>query len=278
MPRRSIAELSAEVAGQPDSTAVVELAAAYRERGDLERALRLCLRGLEYHPTLVAAHFELGLIYEARGERERALEQWAVVRRVAPEYVPARCALARAYASAGRRADAVREVEDALRLRPGDGEAQSLLAELTGSAGGGPPRGGVGAVGAAGAAGAAEAPVRRSAFDGLAEPQEWMGAVAVDEGSNIILGVVLADGREVTGEVAERWAGARQEAGGVASYLGLGEWRGLVVESDGAQLILEPLGRGLLIVATTPDTPAGRTRRIREAVRERAMSLLPEKG
>lgn len=267
MPRRSIAELSAEVAANPESTAVVELAAAYRERGDLERALRLCLRGLDRHPTLVVAHFELGLIYEARGERERAVEQWNVVKRLAPDLTAARCALARACAGTGRLAEAARELEDALRLHPEDAEAQRLLADLTSAREGGLPPG---------APAALESPAPRSAFDGLADPQEWMGAVVVDERSNVVFGGVLADGREVTGAVAEGWAGVPEEAGGVASYLGLGAWRGLTVESDGAQLLLEPLGRGLLILAATPQTPAGRTLRIREAVRRRASSLLSE--
>ncbi|MGH7545685.1 MAG: tetratricopeptide repeat protein, partial [Gemmatimonadota bacterium] len=130
MRRRSIAELSAEVAANPDSTAAVDLARAYRERGDLERALRLCLRGLERNPTLVSAHHELGCIYWARGERQLALDEWSTVKRLAPDHLEARGAMAKAYASEGRNEEAMREIRDALAIRPDDRGLQALLAEV----------------------------------------------------------------------------------------------------------------------------------------------------
>ncbi len=132
MRRRSIAELSAEVAANPDSPATVELAAAYRERGDLDRALRLCLRGLERHPTLVSAHYELGLIYRARGEHQLALDEWGMVKRLAPDHVEARCALAEAYVSEGRQEEALRELVEGLQLRPGQPKLLALVEELGG--------------------------------------------------------------------------------------------------------------------------------------------------
>ncbi len=126
--RRSLHELSAEVATNPQSTAFVELAAAYRERGDVERALRLCLRGIQRHPTHVEAHFELGRIYEARGDRELALDQWGIVRQLAPEHLPTRLALVRLYLAEGRADDAHVELESARRLAPSNG-ALAQLAE-----------------------------------------------------------------------------------------------------------------------------------------------------
>lgn len=126
--RRSLHELSAEVATNPDSTAFVELAAAYRERGDLERALRLCLRGIQRHPTHVEAHYELGRIYEQQGDRELALDEWGVVRQLAPDHLPTRLALIRLYLDEGRADDAYEEFERARRLAPSNG-ALAQLAE-----------------------------------------------------------------------------------------------------------------------------------------------------
>jgi tetratricopeptide (TPR) repeat protein len=278
--RRSIAELSAEVAANPDSTAAVELAQAYRERGDLDRALRLCLRGLERHPTLVSAHYELGCIYWARGERQLALDEWSTVKRLAPEHVEARGAIARSLASEGRSADAMREVRAALAIRPDDRALQKLLEEIGDATpdgdraeaatqepvAAGPP----GTPAPAEAAAPAEAPAREVAFAGIASTDEWMGAVVVNERGEPALGGIDADGREVGATLAAHLAGAPEEASGATSYLGLGAWRSLTVESDRVRLLVEPLDERLLIVAAHPETPPGRTLRIREAVRRDA--------
>lgn len=284
MRRRSIAELSAEVAANPDSTASVELAAAYRERGDLDRALRLCLRGLERHPTLVAAHFELGLIYVARGERQLALDEFGVVKRLTPDHVETRCAIARLYAGEGRQAEATRELEDALRLRPGDPALQALL-ERVGGAEAAAGDGGRAAVPpqppapepVSPARPAPGAPEPSRAFREIAPGTEWTGGLLADASGEVVLGEVLAGGRDVGQTLAEQLSGAPEEARDVAAYLDLGAWRTLMVESEQVRLTLEHLGRQLLIVATTPETPPGRTLRIREAVRRRARTLLSEK-
>lgn len=296
--RRSIAELSAEVAANPDSTATVELARAYRERGDLERALRLCLRGLERHPELVSAHLELGLIYWAGGERQLAVDEFGMVKRLAPDDVEARTTLVRLYAAEGRRDDALRELRDALAVKPDDRTLRALRAELAdtgepagedGAAGG--AGGGATPSGAAAAALAAEAapsagarpapspaPSVEAAFEGIGPDAEWLGAVVVGGEGRVLLGRITTGGRSVGGELASHLAGAPEEAAGAASYLGLGEWQTLVVESESVRLIVEPVGGHLLIVAARPETPPGRTLRLREAVRRRAEAVGSREG
>ena len=298
MRRRSIAELSAEVAANPDSTATVELARAYRERGDLERALRLCVRGLERNPTLVSAHHELGCIYWARGERVLALDEWSTVKRLAPDHLEARGAMARAYAAEGRNEDAMREIRDALAIRPDDRALQALLAEIGPAADAGagdepttpaPAKGrtrriavGSGRAARRGAGTGARRdevtapPANDAPFTAVASDEEWMGAVIVDEGGAVAVGGIAANGGDVGAALASHLAGAPEEADGVASYLGLGEWRTLTVETDKVRLLVEPVGaRGrLLIVAAHPRTPPGRTLRIREAVRSEAARRL----
>lgn len=305
MRRRSIAELSAEVAGNPDSTAAVDLARAYRERGDLERALRLCLRGLERNPTLVSAHHELGCIYWARGEGQLALDEWSTVKRLAPDHLEARGAMAKAYASEGRNEEAMREIRDALAIRPDDRGLQALLAEVgsatdhgaaepelpgtttpaprargrtspiaVGSGRAARPRGGKGG------GGASASPATEAPFAGVATGAEWMGAVVVDEGGAVVVGGITANGADVGAALASHLAGAPEEANGAASYLGLGAWRTLTVESEKVRLLVEPVGASgrLLIVAAHPETPPGRTLRIREAVRGEAARRLADGG
>jgi len=77
--RRSLQELSAEVATNPKSTAFVELAAAYRERGDLQRALWLCLRGLQRHPTHVEAHLNMGMALNSVGKYSQAVSHFEYI-------------------------------------------------------------------------------------------------------------------------------------------------------------------------------------------------------
>jgi predicted regulator of Ras-like GTPase activity (Roadblock/LC7/MglB family) len=238
--RRSLQELSAEVATNPNSTAFVELAAAYRERGDLQRALWLCLRGLQRHPTHVEAHFELGRIYEARGERELALDEWSIVRQLAPDHLPSRLALVRFYLDEGRRNEAERELRAAEELAPGDAAIAELWNELVTLSEDG-DRGGPAAV-----------------FDSmLDEYPGTLGVMLVDSEGRLVAGRIPEKRVESDLALAVNLAGARSEAERVASYLDMGELRGIVVESDSVRLTVSPVGGHAIIVATASETPAG---------------------
>ncbi len=239
--RRSLQELSAEVATNPNSTAFVELAAAYRERGDLQRALWLCLRGLQRHPTHVEAHFELGRIYEARGERELALDEWSIVRQLAPDHLPSRLALVRFYLEEGRRSEAESELRAAEELAPGDAAIAELWNELV-TLEEDDGRGGPGAV-----------------FDSMLEAYPGtLGVMLVDSEGRLVAGRIPPAQRvESELALAVNLAGARSEAERVASYLGLGELRGIVVEGDSVRLTVSPVGGHVIIVATSSATPAG---------------------
>jgi len=256
--RRSLQSLSEEVATNPNSTAFVELAAAYRERGDTERALRLCLRGLQRHPTHVEAHFELGLIYEARGERELALDEWGIVRQLAPEHVGSRLALIRLYLDEKRYADAEIELAAARELAPADPAIAELDTVLQAA-----QRDTVAVV--------AQAAAPAGLFATL--EQEYPGT----------LGVMLVggDGQLLEGRMTRRGAesdrmlgvtlnGARSEATRVASYLGLGELQMMIIESAVARLTVSPVEDGIVIVATRAEVPAGQAARLVQRAREAA--------
>lgn len=240
---RSLEDLSAEVASNPNSTAFVELAAAYRERGDLERAMRLCLRGLQRHPTHVEAHFELGRIYEARGERELALDEWGVVMQLAPEHLVVRLTLARLFIDEGRRDEALAQLERAEAIAPGDPRLNELRRSLdaTPAAHEDEVESGNGRV-----------------FDALGrEHPGTLGVLLVDSEGQVLEGHMAAENGDVLGALGANLIDARAEAERVASYLQLGELKGMVVESQNARLTVSPVGRDVVIVATRTDLPAG---------------------
>ena len=259
--RRSLRELSAEVATNPNSTAFVELAAAYRERGDLQRALWLCLRGLQRHPTHVQAHYELGCIYEARGERELALDEWSIVQQLSPEHLQARLALIRLYVEEGRRAEAESEIKAAHALAPGDPIVAELWNKLE-------------TIGDA-STDSQEAGV----FDDLvARSPGTLGVLLADAEGKVIVGHMSQQGVESDMALAVNLNSARAEGARVASYLNLGDLKGLVVEGETARLTVSSMGEHVIIAATSRDVPAGRAVRVVQRAWEVANSYLSENG
>ena len=259
-PRRSLQELSAEVATNPNSTAFVELAAAYRERGDLARAMRLSLRGLERHPTHVEAHFELGCIYEAGGERELALDEWSIVRQLAPDHLAGIYALVRLYLEEGRLDDAERELASARSLAPNSPQIAALMERFDAAAADAP-----------GVVSNDAPPV--NATNGL-EDSEAIGVLLVDAQGRLTAGQMQGGSAESNKELGKNLSDARAEAERVASYLELGEWKGMVVESSAARLSVTPVGESVVIVVTTPDMPAGGAVRVVRRARENARAFL----
>ncbi len=256
---RSLPELSADVATNPNSTAFVELAGAYRERGDLDRAVRLCLRGLERHPTHVEAHYELGRIYEACGERELALDQWSMVRQLAPDHLAACCSAVRLYLDEGGLEEAARELREAQELAPSDAVVQELWKRFRTMQRDGRDRRDAGEL-----------------DELVAQHPGTVGILLV--GANGKLTATRESGRtsDSDEDLARHLSGARAEAERVSSHLGLGVWKRMVVESDTQRLAIAPMSRGVLIVATKPDMPAGRATRVLERALEAAE--LREKG
>ncbi len=243
--RRSLQELTAEVATNPNSTAFVELAAAYRERGDLERALRLCLRGLERHPTHVEAHFELGRIYEARGDRELALDEWGIVRQLAPDHLPSRIALVGLYLDEARLADAEVELREAQSVAASHPTVKQLRQRLEAASRDGRD---------------SEEPPALDPFDSLArEFPGLIGVLLADQEGQLLKGRMTKRGAESDRMLAVTLSGARKEADRVANYLGLGDLKGIVIESSATRLTVAPVQNRLVIVAMASHVPAGRS-------------------
>ena len=254
---RSLQELSAEVATNPRSTAFVELAAAYRERGDLQRALWLCLRGLQRHPTHVEAHFELARIYRERGERELALDELGIVRQLAPDHVPSRLELIKIYLEEGKRADAGRELQAAEELAPRDPTVVLLRSRLKLSS-----RKDAG-------------DLSEQVFQALVRHYPGtLGAMLMEPDGVVLAGHIPVQGGGGSGTLADNLSEARQEASRVASYLQLGEVQAMIVESPAIRITVSPLGDKAVAVATSTDIPAGQATLVKRKAAELARSYL----
>ncbi|HEX5579951.1 MAG TPA: hypothetical protein VFX39_00145, partial [Gemmatimonadaceae bacterium] len=69
-------------------------------------------------------------------------------------------------------------------------------------------------------------------------------------------------------------AGIADAAASAMRHLALGRWERIMVEADGALVALAPVsagaGREVVGVASSPETPLGRVRRLLEQAAERA--------
>jgi tetratricopeptide (TPR) repeat protein len=214
---------SEEVARDPGASSFLPLANAYRRQGRREAALRVCLRGLERQPTHVEAHALLAKLYLETGDRERAADEWATVLRLDTRNFDALRGLGFTYLERGDLPAAERHLRDARELRPADrtiAAAFDVLEERRTHA----------------SLARVPAGPRRPAdpthlFEELAEQAPYRGALVLD-----------ARGLTVAGRLVDQTAGRSEllgagigsvieEAGRTAMHLGLGQWRGLLIET-----------------------------------------------
>lgn len=261
---------SEQVARDPGAPAFLPLARAYRRQGRRDAALRVCLRGLERNPSHLEAHGLLALLYLEAGDRARACDEWSIVLRIEPDDFDAHRGMGFYDLERGELAGARRHLEAAATLRPRDPavrEALKLLAER--DRGDAPPvpapvREAPAAPPAPTPApqaggGAAEEVAPRDphrVFEPLLEETPFMGAVILDDRGLVLAGTAARGVEmEATGAVL---GGAIDEAARTASLLGLGEWKGILLEAEHAVLHLAPLGRGLaVLIAVSRTAPTG---------------------
>jgi tetratricopeptide (TPR) repeat protein len=119
-PESGVRRLQDEVARDPGSPAFVSLAELYRSQGRLDVARRVCLRGLERHPSHVEAHYLLGRIYRDSEEPEKAYDEWDIALRLDPHNTAARRAIAFLCLERGELEQAERHLRQALENDPDD--------------------------------------------------------------------------------------------------------------------------------------------------------------
>ena len=293
---------SDEVARDPASLAFLPLARAYRRMGQRPAALQLCLRGLRHYPSHAEAHGLLALLYLENDQRQHAADEWSVVLRLDPDNFDALRGLGFCYLQQDQLSRARQTLERAAALRPADPAVQEALRLLgnrqrgQGPAPGEPdddaPQGaglhaavrnatptdsasGVPATDAvrpaedsrpaAGDPGPAAADPTQL-FAELGSPGAVHGALLLDAH-----GLVLAGSLGGAADAAALGAilgGAISEAVRTANHLSLGEWRGILLESEQALVHLAPVGTdATVLLAARPDAPTGWVLRVAEQAR-----------
>lgn len=231
---------SEEVARDPGSLAFIPLAEAYRRQGRDDEALRVCLRGLERHPSNVEAHAGLARIYLSRKDKEKAFDEWLLISKLDPEHFETRRGLGFGYLERGALADAVRHLSKAAELRPDDGmvrEALALARDQLGTA----SRAGAGAAGSVPLAAPAPAPPRPQPTHEEPSPAQAAAAKAASTQR-------APPAPESTGRVAV----ATSAAGATTARTGLGP------ESLFATLVESPGLRGIVLLDSDGLLLAGR--------------------
>lgn len=114
----------------PSSRIFAPLAEAYRQNGNLQRALQICRQGLNLHPNFASGWYQLAKIFIARQEPERALEAYKKAVHLAPENIQAHRALAELYLRQRNSKDALKSFKMVLYLAPDDERAKTVIEKL----------------------------------------------------------------------------------------------------------------------------------------------------
>ena len=317
-----VRQWSDEVAADPASLSFLPLAAAYREQGRRDAALKLVIRGLEKHPGHVEAHYLLGLLYREGGDQLKAFDEWDIALALDPDHHGSRREIGLISHARGDHALAVRHLERALENDAFDQEVRDALEEAWARSKGG--RGGSRAPARPAPSPAAatpspapappvETPAAEPAAAGSTAGTHFdavlaeFGALAAERG---IVGAVLLDDQgfvlagQMSGEFVRSWSGlspvpaeaaaagatdrgpevaavlsgAPSEAGRALAHLGLGAWKGILVETPEAVVRLAPAGDGMIAVAGRRDVPTGWVLRVAARARDAALRFLGAGG
>ncbi len=284
---------SEDVARDAASLAFVPLARAYRRQGRREAALRLCLRGLEHHPSHVEGHALLAILYFESGQRLKAYDEWSMVLTLDPDNFDALRGMGFYYLEQDEHDAASRHLERAAALKPSDPavrEALRIIRERQGQApqtktveiaavaapntiepwrqeaigwtpdsaatapAASQTRNGAAARGVAAAT--STDPVRL--FDPVLRGGQVLGALLLDAQGLVLagsLGGELGRSAEALGAILSV---AIQEASRTASHLELGGWSGVLLEADSAVLHLAPVQHNkVVLLAAHRNAPAG---------------------
>ena len=279
---------SQEVASDPASLSFLPLARAFRKQGRRDAALKLCLRGLEHHPTLVEAHALLAMLYFESGQRAKAYDEWSMVLRLEPDNFEALRGMGFYHLEQGDDVSALRNLQRAGALKPNDlavhealrmirergavsappepdpwESADEIIAPVKEADAGHPAFAFAPAASATPAAPAAPAasaaptaPI--SAGDLPADPTELfsslqkggqiIGALILDAQGLVLAGSLTGESGTKAEMLGAILGGAIEEAARTASHLSLGAWKGILLEAEDALVHLAPVREGMIVL------------------------------
>ncbi len=267
---------SEEVARDPGTLAFLPLAEAYRQAGRRDAALRLCLRGLERNPTNVEAHYLLGLLYREGGEPVKAFDEWDMALSLDPEHAGARREIGLVCAERGEWGSALRHLERAAAANPADEDVRDALARSRAQSGE-PPAPSPPPAGPAAPPAPAPAPwdAAQAEFRSLTAERGILGALLMDAQGFVVAGEMRAEGVDRAPEVAAALHGASAEAERALRHLGLGTWRGMLVETPETTVRIAPAADdAMLALAASREVPTGWALRIAARASSVAARLL----
>jgi len=113
---------------KPDNFSInYQLSRAYKEKGQLELALRHCARSLMLFPGFAAGHARMGDILYERGDKDKAREEYELAVATAPNSADAHNALGSYYFRESLYTQAIREFLKALECDEKNAQAKSNL-------------------------------------------------------------------------------------------------------------------------------------------------------
>lgn len=261
---------SREVAENPGAPAFVPLGRAYRRQGRRDAALRVVLRGLERNPEHIGGHLLLALLHVDKGERQLAGDEWATVLRFDPGNFDAHRGLGFLALERSDLAGARRHLEAAAEQRGDDPAVTQALEVLRRRE----------AAAQAAAPARAPTPARPAAgaeparlFASMSGQAPFLGALLLD-GSGLVLGGELSREAGDGETLGALMSTAVEEARRASELLGLGEWEGLLLESENASLHVAAADEAVVLLAARPGAPAGWVVRAAERAGRLAQSFL----
>ncbi|HEX9563992.1 MAG TPA: roadblock/LC7 domain-containing protein [Gemmatimonadaceae bacterium] len=281
-------DLADEMARDPHSLAFVRLADLLRRSGRSHEARHVAFAGLERHPYLADGHDVLARIMVDGGDEVSARDEWEMALRLEPTHAGALKGLGLLAYHRGDLPTAHRLLTQAAELDPSDQGLVTAAEQVRAQLGTAlpparratpapPPRDPV----AARAPGSA--PQDRPG--GVHDPRTLFASLLGDGDRTALLldsdGLVLAgtyvdaSGVEVAEEIGAQLAGLADEAGRALTYLGLGAWESLLVETQHATVAMGPSREGsIVLVAAARDSQVGFVRRLLARASRQAASWL----
>ncbi|HEX6965333.1 MAG TPA: roadblock/LC7 domain-containing protein [Gemmatimonadaceae bacterium] len=275
-----IRRLSDELARDPSSLVFLQLGEALRQRGQLDVARKVALRGLERHAHNADAHDLLARICVDADELERAFDEWDIVLRLAPDHVGAHKGMGYVLFKQGKLEEAERHLSAAASRDAEDASIATALhmvrrmMQYTDGATNG--NGTAPATALAAAQRRVEEEARLLFAELLGEGEHT--AILLDGDGLVTAGVYLtADGHDVAQEIGAELSGVRDEAQRAIRHLQLGEWRSVTFETDVATVAMAPVARdSLVLLAAAATMPLGFVRRMLDRCTQLATEWLGE--
>lgn len=275
-----IRRLSDELARDPSSLVFLQLGEALRQRGQLDVARKVALRGLERHAHNADAHDLLARICVDADELERAFDEWDIVLRLAPDHVGAHKGMGYVLFKQGKLEEAERHLSAAASRDAEDASIATALhmvrrmMQYTDGATNG--NGTAPATALAAAQRRVEEEARLLFAELLGEGEHT--AILLDGDGLVTAGVYLtADGHDVAQEIGAELSGVRDEAQRAIRHLQLGEWRSVTFETDVATVAMAPVARdSLVLLAAAATMPLGFVRRMLDRCAQLATEWLGE--